>query len=134
MKLSRKTLYALILLTAIAKKGEGNVTLKKIAEKEDISLKYLEQIANSLCKAGLIKSWRGPNGGYRLAEAASNIKTGTVVRLIEGDPTEDADDVRLLSRFRMGLCDAVNEYLDGVSISDLMEEERIMNGIYDYCI
>ena len=80
MKFSRKTIYALIFLVAIAKKGEnGNITLKEAAEKEDISLKYLEQIGNILCKAGFINSWRGPNGGYRLARPADSIKAGEIV-------------------------------------------------------
>lgn len=136
MKLSRKTIYAIILLVAIAKKGDsGNITIKEVAEKEDISVKYLEQIGSTLCKAGLIKSWRGPNGGYHLAKPSSEYTLGEIIRLMEGEISSDyIESVNSLSVFWDGLCRTLNGYLDNTTIYDLIEHEKALEGVYDYCI
>ena len=67
MKVSTKGRYALRLMTDIAAHdGHGYVSLKDVAERQNISMKYLEQIAGLLAKAGLLSSGRGAQGGYRL--------------------------------------------------------------------
>ena len=69
MKISTKGRYALRLMMDVAEHdGEGYVSLKDAAERQGISLKYLEQIAGVLSKAGLLHSGRGAQGGYRLAK------------------------------------------------------------------
>ena len=136
MLLSRKTIYALVLLVAIAKKGEnGSVALKDVAESEDLSVKYLEQIGSLLCKGGIIKSKRGPNGGYRLTNSPEKCMAGEVVRLTEGEIEYDyLDDRKPFAFFCDGLCKAIYDYLDSVSIKDLVEKEKLLDGIYDYSI
>jgi Rrf2 family protein len=64
--------------------GEGPIELKEIAKKEDISLKYLEQVINPLRAAGLVKSIRGSKGGYSLAKPPSQICLYDVVETLEG--------------------------------------------------
>jgi Rrf2 family protein len=60
------------------------VTIKSIAERQQISSKYLEQIISVLGRAGYVKSIRGPQGGYRLAKPANEYTVGMILRLIEG--------------------------------------------------
>lgn len=64
--------------------GEGPIELKEIAKKEDISLKYLEQVINPLRAAGLVKSVRGSKGGYSLGKPPSAICLYDVVETLEG--------------------------------------------------
>lgn len=136
MKLSRRTIYAIILLVAIAKNGDsGNTTIKEVAKKEGISVKYLEQIGCVLCKAGLIKSWRGPNGGYHLSKSAREYTLGEIIRLMEGRiSSEYIESKNSLSVFWEGLCETLNGYLDGTTLYDLIENEKALDGVYDYCI
>ena len=64
--------------------GEGPIELKEIAKKENISLKYLEQVINPLRAAGLVKAVRGAKGGYSLAKTPSEICLYDVVETLEG--------------------------------------------------
>ena len=64
--------------------GEGPIELKEIAKKENISLKYLEQVINPLRAAGLVRSIRGSKGGYSLAKPPSEICLYDVVETLEG--------------------------------------------------
>lgn len=137
MKLSRKTIYAILLILAIAKTDENSiVTMREIAERENLPLKYLEQIVNVLCKSGLVKSRRGSRGGYSLSMPSNKYTLGSIIRLMEGTvSTDNIDEVaEPLSNFLQGLCNTVNNYIDSVTIADLIEEEKINNDIYDYCI
>lgn len=136
MKLSRKTIYAIMLLVAIAKKGDGgNVTIKEVAEEENISVKYLEQIGCTLCKAGFIKSWRGPNGGYHLVRSTRSYTLGEIIRLMEGKISSDyIESINSLSVFWDGLCRTLNSYLNNTTLYDLIEDEKALEGVYDYCI
>ncbi|HUL31155.1 MAG TPA: Rrf2 family transcriptional regulator [Thermodesulfobacteriota bacterium] len=85
MKISTKIRYgARAMLELASHYGEGPIELKEIARKEDISLKYLEQVINPLRAAGLVKSIRGSKGGYSLAKAPSQICLYDVVESLEG--------------------------------------------------
>lgn len=64
--------------------GKGPIDLKEIAKKEDISLKYLEQVIVPLKAAGLLKATRGSRGGYSLAKPPSEISLSDVVKVLEG--------------------------------------------------
>lgn len=137
MKFSKKTIYAILLMLSLAKsKEDSTVTMREVAEKENLSVKYLEQIVNVLCKSGLVKSRRGSRGGYRLAKAPDEYTLGSIIRVIEGTVSvEDMDDVsEPLMHFWQGFCNTVNNYMDSVTIADLIEDEKISNNIYDYCI
>lgn len=136
MKLSKKTIYAIVLILAIAKSGDNeNITMKEVAERENISVKYLEQIVNILCKSGFVRSWRGSKGGYRLSKPAEKYTLGSIIRVMEGSANIDyIEEIKPLANFWKGLCDTINDYMDSVTIRDLIEEENIINEIYDYCI
>lgn len=85
MKLSTKGRYGLKAMFDLALNyGEGPIPLKSIAERQEISEHYLEQLISNLRKAGLVKSVRGAQGGYVLAHKPSEITVGDVLRVLEG--------------------------------------------------
>ena len=136
MRLSKKTIYAIILMLSIVKWEESEViTIKKVAERENLSVKYLEQVVSVLCKSGFVKSQRGARGGYRLSKAPEQYTVGSIVRAMEGVVTpESIEEPEPINGFLKGLCTTVNKYRDSVTIVDLIEEEKISNNIFDYCI
>ncbi|MFH1616726.1 MAG: Rrf2 family transcriptional regulator [Planctomycetota bacterium] len=87
MKLSTRSRYGMraILELAIAY-GKGAVQVKSIAARQDISTKYLEQLISILKSASLVRSTRGPKGGYTLAKTPSDIKLSEVFFALEGSP------------------------------------------------
>lgn len=134
MKISTKGRYALRFLVELAE-GNGCVSLKDAAERQDISRKYLEQIVPSLIKAGIIISVRGQQGGYRLAKPADEICVGDILRLTEGDlaPVACLKDSSESCRrsadcptlpIWTGLYSVINEYLDSITLADILKETR----------
>ncbi|MDF1716393.1 MAG: Rrf2 family transcriptional regulator [Antarcticimicrobium sp.] len=89
MKLSTKGRYAMVALVDIALQPDGAlVTLSEIAQRQKISLPYLEQLFVKLRRADLVASVRGPGGGYRLARSPSEIRIVDVLAAV--DETVDA--------------------------------------------
>ncbi len=86
MKISTKGRYALRLMLDLAIHGHGGdlVRIRDIAERQEISDKYLEQIISTLNKAGYVKSIRGPQGGYKLTRDPKDYTVGMILRLTEG--------------------------------------------------
>jgi Rrf2 family protein len=85
MKISTKVRYgARAMLELASHYGKGPVELKEIAKKEDISLKYLEQVIIPLRTGGLVKAIRGSKGGYSLAKPPSEILLNDLVETLEG--------------------------------------------------
>jgi Rrf2 family transcriptional regulator, iron-sulfur cluster assembly transcription factor len=84
MKLSTKGRYAMIALTDLAGRGgERLVSLSEIAERQDISLAYLEQLFVKLRRAEIVDSVRGPGGGYRLARPMEQIRISDVLAAVD---------------------------------------------------
>jgi Rrf2 family iron-sulfur cluster assembly transcriptional regulator len=89
MKLSTKGRYAMIALTDLAREGPDRlVSLSEIAERQDISLAYLEQLFVKLRRADIVESVRGPGGGYRLARPIEEIRISEILAAV--DETMDA--------------------------------------------
>lgn len=85
MKLSTKSIYALRVLPHLVKAyNKQPLSAHELSEKEDISLKYLEQVLNTLRKNGVIVSMRGKNGGYALRKPPEQISLGDIIRSIDG--------------------------------------------------
>ena len=85
MKLSTKGRYGVKAMVDLAiHNSEGQIALKSIAERQEISENYLEQLFATLRKAGLVKSTRGAQGGYVLADKPEKITVGTILRALEG--------------------------------------------------
>ena len=88
MKLSTKGRYAVMAMADLAQRQMsgcecGPVCLAEIAERQQLSLAYLEQLFAKLRKAGLVASARGPGGGYRLAQAAEGICVASIVAAVD---------------------------------------------------
>lgn len=135
MKVSTKGRYAIRLMIDIGIQNNGYVRLKDVAKRQEISIKYLEQIVGSLQKAGLLLSSRGAQGGYRLAKDPSEYKIGEILRATEGSIAPVScldDDVNKCNRshicatldFWQGLYNVINDYLDSHSLAELMEIEK----------
>ena len=84
MKLSTKGRYAVMAMVDLAMYGEGKpIALGEIASRQEISLSYLEQLFAKLRRAGLVKSVRGPGGGYHLAYDASGIRVADIILAVD---------------------------------------------------
>jgi Rrf2 family cysteine metabolism transcriptional repressor len=85
MKLSTRTRYGMRAIIELAQhEGKKPLQLKAIAERQDISVKYLEQLMSTLRSAGFVRSVRGSKGGYILAHPANEVKLSDVFRSLEG--------------------------------------------------
>lgn len=129
MKISTRGRYALRLMIDLAQNGDGGcVPLRDIAGRQEISIKYLEQIMPLLTRAGLVRSIRGNSGGYRLAAAPESISAGDILRAAEGSLAPIAcidgsdcpmrDSCSTIS-FWNGLDRAITEYVDSFPLSEL---------------
>ena len=132
MLVSTRGRYALRILLELGKYDAARyVPLPLIAQRQDISEKYLESIVSTLVKAGLLDGMRGKNGGYRLNRPLEGYSVGEVLRLTEGSlapvsclETEvnscpRAGDYHTLPMWKK-LDDLINGYLDSVTLSDLL--------------
>jgi Rrf2 family iron-sulfur cluster assembly transcriptional regulator len=136
MKISTKGRYALRLMIDVAENGgDGFVSLKDAADRQGLSVKYLEQIVNTLGKAGLLRSERGPQGGYRLARPAEEYTVGEILRLTEGNlapvaclegPENHCERCGQCATldFWAGLYAVVNQYIDRYTLADLVRSEQ----------
>ena len=85
MKISTRGRYALKIMMDLATSPEGEyVPLKTISDRQQVSMKYLEQIIALLSRAGMLESTRGKSGGYRLAKAPCEYTAGDILRVAEG--------------------------------------------------
>lgn len=135
MKISSKGRYALRMLLDLAEhRDAGYISLKDIAERQNISKKYLEQIVPILNRNRILKTNRGSQGGYMLALSPERCTVGTVLRLTEEvlAPSAPTDDYTLLPVWQ-GLDRVVDAYLDSVTLQDLLERQRERYG-NDYVI
>jgi Rrf2 family transcriptional regulator, cysteine metabolism repressor len=125
MKISTKGRYGLTIVVELGRKyGEGPVPLRKIAEEQELSEAYLEQLIPPLRNSGIVKSVRGAYGGYMLAKLPTEITAGDVIRILEGpiqlvEGLEGSDIPQQELWHRIG--DAVRGVLDTTTIQDLMD-------------
>ncbi|WP_342505272.1 Rrf2 family transcriptional regulator [Sporosarcina sp. FSL K6-2383] len=125
MKISTKGRYGLTIVVELGRKyGEGPVPLRKIAEEQELSEAYLEQLIPPLRNSGIVKSVRGAYGGYMLAKQPTEITAGDVIRILEGpiqlvEGLEETDVPQQALWHRIG--EAVRSVLDTTTIQDLME-------------
>lgn len=132
MKLSTRSRYGARILVDLARNhGPEPVQISEISKRQDISVKYLEQLIRPLKQANLVTSVRGPKGGHLLAKKPEEITLGQIVRLFEGqselveciskpEKCSKSDDCQV----RLAWGDATRvlyEKLDSTTIADLME-------------
>jgi Rrf2 family protein len=143
MLISTKGRYALRVLVDMAERqAEGYIPLKEIAERQEISEKYLESIVKELVKNEVVTGVRGKGGGYRLRKTPEQINVGEVLRYMEGSlspvacledgaaPCERSARCRTLE-FWQGLDEAIRSYTSGYTLADLVQTGQPGN---DYVI
>lgn len=136
MKISTKGRYALRLMIDLATNDEGKpIRIKEVAERQNISDKYLEQIISALNKAGFVRSVRGPQGGYSLKKKPEDYTVGMILRLTEGSlaPVACVEEDEIECE-RQGGCvtyllwrkisDAINGVVDTITLKDLIDWQK----------
>ncbi len=136
MKFSINTFYGLkAILTLASRYGEGSVSVSSIAKKEHISTAILGQILNALKRQGIVKSMRGPQGGYVLAKKPSELPLDELLVTLEGKPFTDlaskdglnaeSDEVAVAGfLFWNHFVTAIHEKLSEMSVKELLDEAR----------
>ena len=133
--ISTRGRYALRVLIDLAEHcGNGYIPMKDVAERQGISLKYIEKIMPVLMKEKLIDGMHGKGGGYKLNRDPDKYVVGDILRLTEGDlapvvclengasPCEKAAECRTLPMWKE-FHRITNEFFDGITIADLMRNE-----------
>ena len=136
MNVTSKGRYALRVMLDLAQHpDEGYISLKTIADRQRVSMKYLEIIVSSLKKAGLVDSTRGKEGGYKLNRTPAEYGVGDILRCIEDNLApvscitsgsvfcERAAECMTVPMW-MELDDIINAYLDTVSLEDLLTGDK----------
>ncbi|MCL2175127.1 MAG: Rrf2 family transcriptional regulator [Treponema sp.] len=135
MKVSTKGRYALRMLLDLAEhREEGFIPLKDIAERQDISKQYLEQIVSIINSSGALRANRGKQGGYMLAKEPSSYTVGQILRITEGnlapivcleDKNNQCERVKKCKTISMwkGLYKVITDYLDGITLQDILEKK-----------
>lgn len=139
MLVSTRGRYALRVMIDLAEHNDGKyIPMKDVAERQKISLKYLERILPVLTQNKLIKGVHGKGGGYRLSRAPEQYKVGEILRLTEGnlapvsclecdaEPCDRSAECRTLEMWK-GFFKLTNDYFDSITIADLMKSEYIEN-------
>lgn len=145
MKISTKGRYALRMMYDMAVNSTGGaIPLKDIAKRQDISIKYLEQIVIILNRAGFVRSVRGAQGGYLLTRKPSEYTVGMILRLTEGsmapvacldgDANHCAKADECLTLFVWQEIDkAVKNVIDNITLQDIIDRAT-ENSADNYCI
>lgn len=136
MKVSTKGRYALRLMIDLAEHEAGEyIPLKEISSRQNVSVKYLEQIVTQLSRAGLLRSVRGAQGGYRLAKTPEEYSAGEILRVTEGglapiacleasaEACPRSTSCETLD-FWIGLEDVINRYVDNTTLADLVRQHQ----------
>lgn len=146
MKISTKGRYAIRLMIDIARHSSGeNVSLKDVSKRQDISVKYLEQIVSMLSKAGFLRSQRGSQGGYKMTRKPEEYTILDILEVTEGGIAPIAcleDEVNQCPKSAKcptialwrGLYDATSNYLKGITIADLVRKAEENDDDFGYYI
>lgn len=135
MRLSTRGYYGLKAMFDLAQHyGPNPITLKSVAQRQRLSEHYLEQLMSMLRKVGLVKSFRGSQGGYILAREPSQITVGEIVRALEGPIAPvycvneeepggcDESEYCITRTVWVKVRDGIVEILDSISLGDLCRE------------
>lgn len=138
MKISTKGRYGLRAMLDLAIHTGSHVSIGAIAERQDVSANYLEQVFASLRKGGLVKSIKGAQGGYVLADKPANITVGRILRVLEGDLAIVVDDNNTaMTNNQMEYClkntvwdkmnASINKLADSITLEDLIHQYNQLN-------
>jgi len=135
MMVSTRGRYALRILIELAELAQnGYVPMKTIAERQGLSLKYLERIIPVLTQNGILEGVQGKNGGYRLCRSPASITVDEILLLTEGDlapvsclecgaePCTRLDNCRTVDMWA-GFHNLIHDYFKGITLADLMKKD-----------
>ena len=135
MTISTKGRYALRIIIDLAENDNGSyIPMKQVAQRQRLSLKYLEHILSMLKQNNIVEGLHGKGGGYKLTRKPEEYTVGEILRLVEGDlapvaclecgatPCENMQHCRTLNMWK-GLHQLIDEYFDGITIRDLMQDD-----------
>lgn len=134
MLISTRGRYAIRVMIDLAENDTGNyIPMKDVANRQELSLKYIERIMPTLTQNHFIEGVHGKGGGYRLVKAPGEYRIGDILRLTEGDlapvaclecgakPCEKAAECRTLPMWQK-FKDMIDEYFNGITLEDLMKK------------
>ncbi len=138
MRLSTKSRYGTRAMLDIAiNYGKGPVSVKSLAKRQDISVKYMEQLIPSLKLAGLIRSVRGARGGYTLSKHADQIRLRDIIDALEGSifPVDCVDNPEMCDRAKKcvtyeiwkDIQNTINDMLDSLTLADIVKRQLKIN-------
>ncbi len=139
MKISAKGRYGLrAMLDLAVNTTESHVALNNIAERQNISVRFLEQVFTALRNAGLVKSTKGSQGGYTLSDLPSRITVGSILRALEGDlsvtsqnteeiPPGNSIEYCIKTNVWEKLNESINNLVDSITLEDLATEYKKLN-------
>ena len=130
MKMTTKGRYAVTAMLDLALQyGERPTSLANIAERQDLSLSYLEQLFSQLRQGGLVNSTRGPGGGYTLCRAPDEIAVSSIIKAVnEQLPKTDGEhEPCYMSQVWNELSIEIERFLDSVSLADVLESVEVRN-------
>lgn len=136
VKISTKGRYGLrVMLDLATYSVDKHIPLREISQRQNITIKYLEQIMTPLLKAGYVTSFRGNNGGYQLACAPQDVSVGEIIRTMEGslapvaclegeENTCPNRDVCQTLPVWERLDELIGDYLNNISLQDLLSDDH----------
>ncbi|CAK7053675.1 Rrf2 family transcriptional regulator [Tissierella sp.] len=139
MKLSTRGRYGLKAMFQLALyHGDGPISLKQIADEQNLSENYLEQLFSILKKEGLLNSVRGAQGGYMLSKEPNEITVGNILRAFEGNmaPSEcvmgdefecSKEDKCVTKLVWVKIKDSIDEVIDSITLQDMVDDENKLN-------
>lgn len=135
MMISTRGRYALRVMLDLAENYNGEyIPMKNVAERQELSLKYIERIMPLLTKSKMVEGVHGKGGGYKLVRSPEDYRVGEIIRITEGDlapvaclecgsaPCERAGTCKTLPMWSK-FYDLVNEYFDGITLADLLKTD-----------
>lgn len=141
MRISTRGRYAVRAMIDLAlHDGESPIQRQDIAQRQDISIHYLEQLLVRMRKAGLVQSIRGPGGGYRLSRSPERIRISDIILVVEGPIAlapclEDSDEPAcprmaecVAHRLWRDIAEQLEQALGGVTLADLCQQKRELGG------
>ena len=134
MKLSSKSISAIKMFIDLGEhQDEGFISLVDIANRKDLSKKFLEQIVILYKKSGLLIGNRGNQGGYKLAKTANQITLKDIIVVSENSLFEKQNDASVINEVIKGADKMIDEYFSSITLSSLVEKQ-IDSYSLNYCI
>ena len=125
MKLSSKTITAIKMFIDLGEQYEnGFISLKEIAQRKDLSKKFLEQIVPSYKNAGLLLGNRGNQGGYKLAKSPNQISLKDIIYIQENNLTKESVGFAPIDKAIEKADDLLDDYFSKSSLAKLIEDQR----------